>query len=41
MYSALRWEISPVIAAISTLLTAISLIVCVAIIMLQKNEARH
>lgn len=41
MYSALRWEISPVIAAISTLLTAISLIVCVAIIMLQKNKARH
>ncbi|ESY15330.1 ABC transporter permease [Mesorhizobium sp. LNJC394B00] len=28
MFSAIRWEVSPVIAAVSTLLTAVSLVVC-------------
>jgi putative spermidine/putrescine transport system permease protein len=37
MYSAIRWEISPVIAAVSTLLTAISLIVCLIMIALKKT----
>ncbi|MBV9786215.1 MAG: ABC transporter permease [Acidisphaera sp.] len=30
MYSSIQWEVSPVIAAISTLLTVLSLVVCVA-----------
>jgi putative spermidine/putrescine transport system permease protein len=38
MYSAIRWEISPVLAAISTLLTAASLLVCVVMLVLQKPE---
>ncbi|NMM43113.1 ABC transporter permease [Rhodospirillaceae bacterium KN72] len=38
MFSAIRWEISPVIAAVSTLLTALSLVFCVAIMFLQKQD---
>lgn len=37
MYSAIKWEISPVIAAVSTMLTAISLIVCLIMVFLQKT----
>jgi putative spermidine/putrescine transport system permease protein len=40
MYSAIRWEISPVLAAISTLLTLASLLVCLAMLMLQKPVQR-
>ena len=40
MYSSIQWEISPVLAAISTLLTLLSLIVCVLASMLQKDERR-
>lgn len=36
MYSALTWEVSPVIAAVSTLLTALSLLVCIVAIALRK-----
>ncbi|MCP3392278.1 ABC transporter permease [Bradyrhizobium sp. CCGB12] len=36
MYSALEWEVSPVIAAVSTLLMAISLLVCTVTISLKK-----
>lgn len=36
MYSAIRWEISPVIAAVSSMLTALALIVCVATALIQK-----
>jgi len=36
MYSAIQWEISPVIAAVSTLLTASSLVISLAISLLQK-----
>jgi putative spermidine/putrescine transport system permease protein len=36
MYSAIRWEISPVLAAVSTLLTAISLVICLALMALQN-----
>lgn len=39
MYSALRWEVSPVIAAVSTLLMGLSLIVCVVAIALKKSSA--
>jgi len=35
MYSSIQWEISPVIAAVSTLLTALSFVVCVASAALQ------
>lgn len=38
MYSAIRWEISPVIAAVSTLLTALSLVFCVTIAFLQRKK---
>ncbi|MCC2654039.1 MAG: binding-protein-dependent transport system inner rane component [Microvirga sp.] len=41
MYSAIRWEISPVLAAISTLLTLASLLVCVAMLLLQKPEQKR
>lgn len=37
MYSAIRWEISPVLAAVSTLLTAVSLVICLAMMALQKS----
>lgn len=36
MYSSIRWELSPVIAAVSTLLTVISLLVALAIMALQR-----
>lgn len=38
MYSAIRWEISPVIAAVSTLLTVLSLIFCITIAFLQRKK---
>lgn len=37
MYSALEWEVSPVIAAVSTLLTALSLVVCTIAIAFKKS----
>lgn len=37
MYSAIRWEISPVIAAVSTMLTGISLAVCIVMAVLKKT----
>lgn len=36
MYSALEWEVSPVIAAVSALLTALSVLVCIVTISLRK-----
>jgi putative spermidine/putrescine transport system permease protein len=36
MYSAIRWELSPVIAAVSTLLTVLSLAIALGIIALQR-----
>jgi putative spermidine/putrescine transport system permease protein len=38
MYSAIHWEISPVLAAVSTLLTLLSLGVCIAVALLQKDR---
>ncbi|AYD03629.1 ABC transporter permease [Neorhizobium sp. NCHU2750] len=37
MFSAIQWEISPVIAAVSTILTALSLVVCMINVLLQKK----
>lgn len=37
MFSAIRWEISPVIAAVSTLLTAMSLVVCLIMAVMKKT----
>ncbi|GLR84640.1 ABC transporter permease [Bradyrhizobium iriomotense] len=37
MFSAIQWEISPVIAAVSTILTAVSLVVCLINVALQKG----
>ncbi|MDR5817012.1 MULTISPECIES: ABC transporter permease [unclassified Caballeronia] len=39
MYSAIRWEVSPVLAAVSTLLTLVSLAVCLGIMALQRRDA--
>ena len=39
MFSAIQWEISPVIAAVSTILTVISLVVCLVNVALQKSDA--
>lgn len=38
MYSAIRWEVSPVLAAVSTLLTGLSLAFALGIMSLQKRE---
>ena len=40
MYSAIKWEVSPVLAAVSTLLTLLSLVVCLSISALQKRADR-
>jgi putative spermidine/putrescine transport system permease protein len=40
MYSSIKWEISPVIAAISTLLTLLSLMICVGGAIVRK-DARY
>lgn len=41
MFSAIKWEISPVIAAVSTMLTALSLIVCLITVALQRPTPRN
>jgi putative spermidine/putrescine transport system permease protein len=38
MYSAIRWEVSPVIAAISTLLTIVSFILAIGIMLLERSH---
>ena len=38
MYGSIQWEISPVIAAVSTLLTVLSLAVCLLVAATQKDE---
>ncbi len=38
MYSAIRWEVSPVLAAVSTLLTILSLLFCLAVMALQSKD---
>ena len=38
MYSAIRWEISPVLAAVATLLTAFSFVVCIGTALLQREQ---
>jgi len=40
MYSSIRWEISPLIAAVSTVLTLISLIVCVITAFFNKADVK-
>jgi putative spermidine/putrescine transport system permease protein len=37
MYSAIRWEVSPVLASVSTLLTLLSLGFCLLIMALQRR----
>lgn len=38
MYSSIHWEISPVLAAISTILTVLSLAICLGVAYLQKGK---
>lgn len=38
LYSSIRFEISPVLAAVSTLMTALSLIVCLIVAALQRSD---
>ncbi|MGE5202992.1 MAG: ABC transporter permease [Acidobacteriota bacterium] len=38
MYSAIHWEISPVLAAVSTLLTLLSLGICLAVALLRRDR---
>jgi len=40
MYSSIRWELSPVIAAVSSLLTVVSLVIALGMMALQRNEER-
>ena len=39
MYSSIQWEISPVLAAVSTLLTFLAFVICVAGVLVQRGEA--
>jgi putative spermidine/putrescine transport system permease protein len=39
MYSSIHWDLSPVIAAISVLLTALSFVVCLISVALQPSAA--
>lgn len=41
MYSSIRWELSPVIAAVSTILTVLSLVVALAIVAMQRPTEVH
>ena len=41
MFSSIQWEISPVLAAVSTLLTVLAFVVCLAGVLVQKDEARE
>ena len=41
MYSSIQWGVSPVIAAVSTLLTALSFLVCLVSVMLQPGTVRQ
>ena len=38
MFSSIQWEVSPVIAAVSTLLTVLSLVICLFGASLQKKS---
>ena len=40
MYRSIHWGVSPVIAAVSTLLTAMSFLVCLVSVALQPKAAR-
>ena len=41
MYSSIQWEISPVLAAVSSLLTLLAFVVCLAGVLVQKDEQRE
>jgi putative spermidine/putrescine transport system permease protein len=41
MYSSIRWELTPVLAAVSTLLTVLSLLIALGIIALQRKTEAH
>ena len=41
MYSSIQWEISPVLAAVSSLLTLLAFVICVAGVLVQRDEARE
>lgn len=41
MYSSIHWGVSPVIAAVSTLLTALSFLVCLVSVALQRSDSRE
>jgi putative spermidine/putrescine transport system permease protein len=41
MYSSIRWEISPVLAAIASLLTVASCVICLATALLQRKEVKN
>jgi putative spermidine/putrescine transport system permease protein len=40
MYSSIQWEISPVIAAVSTMLTVLSFVICMLTASLQRSPGR-
>jgi putative spermidine/putrescine transport system permease protein len=39
MFSSIQWEVSAVLAAISTMLTILSIVICVVVAILQRKEA--
>jgi len=39
MFSSIQWEVSAVLAAISTMLTTLSIVICVVVAILQRKEA--
>jgi len=40
MFSSIQWEISPVLAAISTMLTLISVVICLAVAKIQRRDPK-
>lgn len=41
MYSSIKWEVSPVLAAVATILTAVSIVVCLAGFFLKQGALRR
>lgn len=39
MFSSIQWEVSAVLAAISTMLTTLSIVICIVVAILQRKEA--
>ncbi len=41
MFSSIQWEISPVLAAVSTMLMLVSIVICLAVVAIRRDEPRR